>query len=191
MSADQPEALQVASLVVRVLRELAVEYHVGGSYASAVHGIPRQTHDVDLVVDLRPGLHRDFARALEGSFHIDEEAVCRAVRERSSFNIIHFATGIKVDLFVKGSSSFDESEFARSIRVQLGDAAGTEMFVKSAEDTILRKLQWFRLGGEVSDRQWQDVSGIVGVQGDGLDTEYLREWADRLEIRDLLDKVLP
>ncbi len=191
MTALHPEALQVAFLVVRVLREFAVEYHVGGSYASAVHGIPRQTHDVDLVVDLGPGLERKIASALEASFYVDEEAVARAVRERSSFNVVHLETGIKVDLFVKGTSPFDESEFKRRILVRLGDSSDTEVFLKSAEDTILRKLAWFRLGGDVSDRQWHDVLGIVRVQGDGLDTTYLREWADQLGIRDLLDKVLP
>jgi len=180
VTALDPEAIQVVSLVIRTLRELSVEYHVGGSYASAVHGIPRQTHDVDLVVDLGPGLERKIASALKDRFYVDEDAVARAVRERSSFNVVHLETGIKVDMFVKGTSPFDESEFERRIRVELGDSSGTEIFLKSAEDTILRKLLWFRLGGEVSDRQWQDVRGIVGVQGERLDTAYLHEWAERL-----------
>jgi len=92
-------------------------------------------------------------------------------------------------MFVKGTSPFDESEFERSIRVNLGDSAGTEIFLKSAEETILRKLLWFRRGGEASDRRWQDVRGIVGVQGERHDAAYLHGWVERLGIRDLLDKV--
>jgi hypothetical protein len=185
-----PEALQVAFLVINVLQELGLEYHLGGSYASAVHGIPRQTHDVDLVVEMDPGLERRIASALEGGFYVDEQAIARAVRDRSSFNVVHLDTGIKVDLFVKGTSPFDESEFQRRIVVRVGDSPPKEIFLKSAEDTILRKLLWYRMGGEVSDRQWQDVRGIVGVQAGGLDTAYLDEWADRLGIRDLLDLAL-
>jgi hypothetical protein len=167
-----------------------LEYHLGVSYASAVHGIPRQTHDVDLVVEMDPGLERKIASALEGRFYVDEQAIARAVRDRSSFNVVHLDTGIKVDLFVKGTAPFDESEFQRRVVVRVGDSPPKEIFLKSAEDTILRKLLWYRMGGEVSDRQWQDVRGIVGVQAGGLDTAYLDEWADRLGIRDLLDLAL-
>ena len=190
MTPLDPEALQVASLVIDVLRELGLDYHLGGSYASAVHGIPRRTHDVDLVVDMGPGMGQEIARALEDRFYVDESAIARAIQERSSFNAVHLGTGIKVDLFVKGTSPFDESEFKRRVSVQVGDSPLTEVFLKSAEDTILRKLLWFRLGGEVSDRQLQDVRGIFRVQAGGLDMEYLDEWADQLEIRDLLEKAL-
>jgi hypothetical protein len=109
---------------------------------------------------------------------------------RSSFNLVHLASGVKVDLFVKGRSNFDASEFDRRVVVRLGDDAPRDVFVKSAEDTILRKLLWFRLGGEVSDRQWEDVRGIVDVQATRLDVEYLTHWAKHLGIRDLLEKAL-
>ena len=190
MTPLEPEALQVAFLVIDVLQDLGLEYHLGGSYASAVHGIPRQTHDVDLVVEMGPGVERKIATALEGRFYVDEPAIARAVRERSSFNVVHLDTGIKVDLFVKGSSPFDESEFGRRVPIRVGDSPPKEIFLKSAEDTILRKLLWYRMGGEVSDRQWQDVRGVVGVQAEALDRAYLGEWADRLGVRDLLDLAL-
>ena len=64
------------------------------------------------------------------------------------------------------------------------------MSVKSPEDTILRKLLWYRMGGEVSDRQWSDVEGIVASWGDDLDLGYLRGSAVELEITDLVDRVL-
>jgi hypothetical protein len=190
MTPKNPEALQVAFLVLEILQRFGVRYHLGGSYASSIHGVPRQTHDVDLVVDLGPGRERELANTLEGAFYVDERSIARAVSEHSSFNLVHLATGVKVDLFVKGLAAFDESEFERSVVVRLGDDPPRDVYVKSAEDTVLRKLLWFRLGGEVSDRQWEDVRGIVGVQAERLDAEYLRRWADRLGIRDLLDRAM-
>ena len=190
MTARDPEALQVAFHVLEILDQLGVSYHLGGSYASAIHGVPRQTHDVDLVVDLPTGLETRIAKSLEGEFYVDESAIARAVRERTSFNLVHLASGVKVDLFVKGSSAFDESEFGRRVVVRLGDAPSRDVFVKSAEDTVLRKLLWYRRGGEVSDRQLADIRGIVGMQAGRLDVAYLTHWADQLAIRDLLDKLL-
>jgi hypothetical protein len=190
MTPADPEALKVAFQVLEVLDRIGVPYHLGGSYASSIHGIPRQTHDVDLVIDLRQDQVRHFSQALSAEFYVDEEAVGRAVAERGSCNLVHLKTGVKVDLFLKGSSSFDQEEFERSITVVLGDEEPRKVFVKSAEDTLLRKLLWYRLGGDISDRQWADVSGIMNFQGDRLDLDYLRKWADRLSIRDLLDRVL-
>jgi hypothetical protein len=187
---SDPEGLQVAFRVLEVLQRFGIAYHLGGSYASAIHGVPRQTHDVDVVADMGPGHVTGFTRALEGDFFVDEQAVARAVSERTSVNLVHLATGVKVDLFIKGTTAFDASEFKRRVVVRLGDERPQDVFVKSAEDTVLRKLLWFRLGGEVSDRQWQDVRGIVSVQGDRLDVDYLTRSADDLGVRDLLDRVL-
>lgn len=190
MTPSDPEGLRVAFLVLEALERLGVAYHLGGSYASAIHGIPRQTHDVDLVVDLRMERIHDLVQALAGEFYVDEMAVARAVRERASCNLVHHATGIKIDLFVKGASAFDVAEFERKVAVRLGDDDPHEVFVKSAEDTLLRKLLWYRLGGEVSDRQWEDVRGILSVQAGRLDMAYVSNWAERLGIRDLLDRLL-
>jgi hypothetical protein len=167
-----------------------VPYHLGGSYASSIHGIPRLTHDVDLVVDLDLDRVHDLSRALAGEFYVDEQAMGIAVVEHTSCNLVHFATGVKIDLFVKGVSAFDLVEFDRSVSVLLGDEAPRAVRVKSAEDTLLRKLLWYRMGGEVSDRQWADIRGIKDVQADRLDSEYLNTWADRLSLRDLLDRLL-
>lgn len=190
MTPSDPEALQVAFRVLEVFQRFGIAYHLGGSYASAIHGVPRQTQDVDLVVELGPEHVTGFVQALENEFYIDKQAVVRAVSERTSVNLVHLATGVKVDLFIKGTTAFDVSEFKRRVVVRLGDERPQDVFVKSAEDTILRKLLWFRLGGGVSDRQWQDVHGIVSVQGNRLDVEYLRRSADQLGLRDLLDRVL-
>lgn len=190
MTPTDPEALKVMFRVLEILGRLGVPYHLGGSYASAIHGVPRQTHDVDLVVDLGRDRVPELTRSLAGEFYVDEQEVGRAVAEGGSCNLVHLGTGVKIDLFVKGASAFDQAEFERRVPVLLGDETPREVFVKSAEDTLLRKLLWYRLGGEVSDRQWEDVRGILSVQGDRLDAEYLSSWADRLSIRDLLDQLL-
>jgi hypothetical protein len=190
MTPVEPEALRAAFRVLDVLEDLDILYHLGGSYASAIHGIPRQTHDVDLILDLAPGQIPALARALEADFHIDEQAAVRAVAERSSFNLVHYASGVKVDLFVKGTSPFDAAEFERRLTTRLGQQPAREVFVKSAEDTVLRKLLWYRMGGEVSDRQWEDVRGIVAIQGERLDRGYLAAWAERLTLCDLLERLL-
>lgn len=185
MTPSDPEALRVAFLVVGVLDRLGVAYHLSGSYASGIHGVLRQTHDVDLVVDFRADRIEELANSLERDFFVDGLSIARAVSERSSFNIVHMASGVKVDLFLKGDSRFDLSEFERKVTVSVGHETPRQVHVKSAEDTVLRKLLWFRMGGEVSDRQWADVRGIVAVQDDRLDSKYLKRWADDLGIRDL------
>lgn len=190
MTALDPEALRVAGMVIEILDRHGIAYHLGGSYASAVHGVPRQTHDIDLVIDPAKGAERAIADALQDRFYVDAESIARAIRDRSSCNLVHLDTGIKVDLFVKGKTPFDEAEFERRIPARVSDSPPTHVYVKSAEDTILRKLLWYRLGGEVSERQIEDVRGIVGVQGSRLDRDYLLRWADSLGIRDLANVVL-
>jgi hypothetical protein len=190
MTPVDPEALRAAFRVLDALQDLDIPYHLGGSYASAIHGIPRQTHDVDLIVDLTPDRIPELARMLGAEFHIDEQAAARAVAERSSFNLVHYASGVKVDLFVKGTSAFDAAEFGRRLSIRVGLDPAREVFVKSPEDTVLRKLLWYRLGGEVSDRQWEDARGIVAVQGERLDRDYLASWAARLALHDLLRRLL-
>jgi hypothetical protein len=124
-------------------------------------------------------------RALENDFYIDSDALHRAVTERSTTNLIHQRTSIKVDLFVAGGTPLDEALLHRRVRL-----SGQDLWVHSPEDILLQKLRWFRRGGEVSDRQWRDVLGIVRVQGQRLDHEYLAAGALRLQVRDLLERAL-
>lgn len=189
MTPEQPEALALIRHVVGLLREEGIAYHLGGSYASSVHGIPRQTQDVDLVVDPSETQVERLVARTEGEFYADVGAAREAVRQRSSFNLIHLASGIKVDLFIVGRGDFDRSEFERGLAqsVDLGD--GQPIHVKTAEDTILRKLLWYRDGGEVSERQWSDAAGILRAQGELLDRVYLDAWAGRLGIVELWQRL--
>lgn len=188
MSSNIPPSLSVVLDVIGVLEDLGVRYHLGGSFASAVHGVPRQTMDADLVVDLSAGHVDRLIGRLANDFYADRDAAMDAVARRSSFNAIHLATGFKVDFFVKGSGEFDDVELERSRLTQVLENPPRSAWIKSPEDTILRKLQWFRKGGEVSDRQWRDVLGVLMAIGEGLDEEYLDRWATTLGLSDLLER---
>lgn len=153
MNPNLPAPLAVTLGVVDVLNDLGIRYHLGGSFASAVHGVPRQTLDAGLVVELdRQSVTRLMDRLHDG-FYVDAGVAADAVSRAGSFNAIHLETGFKVDFFVKGDAEFDEAEFERSELQRVTDDPPRSVHVKSAEDTILRKLHWFVRGGEFSDRQ--------------------------------------
>jgi hypothetical protein len=189
MSPELPEVLRVALRVIEVLEELGLDYHVGGSYASSIHGVPRQTQDIDLVVDLPRSAVSRLGSMVSGDFYVDEQSAGRAVRDKSSFNLIHLASGVKVDLFVRGDAPFDLEEFRRHRPELVQTEPERRIQVKSAEDIVLRKLLWYRLGGEVSDRQWTDVQEVARIQGDALDRAYLERWASELGVEDLLQRL--
>lgn len=184
------DEVQIALGVIGVLEDLQVPYQVGGSYASSIHGVPRQTRDLDLVVDLPLALVPAFVSRLQGAFYLDADSLRRAIQRHGHCNLIHLTSGFKVDLFPRGPEAFDHSEFARGMPHRLVDDPPRDVIVKSPEDTVLRKLQWYRMGGEISDRQWNDVLGILRTQGGRLDHSYLRRWAEALEVADLLERAL-
>jgi hypothetical protein len=188
LTPSHPEGLRVALRVIEIFGNLGVEYHVGGSYASSIHGVPRQTQDVDLVAKLRPEQIEPLIVALGSEFYADAHSAHQALAQRSSFNLLHLASGVKVDIFCLGDSAFDRSEFARAEPTPLFGDDPVRIRVKSAEDIVLRKLQWYRLGGEVSDRQWTDVVGCL--RAGKRDVDYLERWAAELGVADLLERAL-
>ena len=184
------EPFQVALSVADALEECGVAYVVGGSLASSVSGEPRSTLDIDLVVAMTEADVGPFLAALGGGFDADDAAVRRAVRQRSSVNLFHRATSAKVDLFIAGGSPLDRQAMQRRVRLQVAADPDRFLYVYTPEDILLQKLRWYRLGGEVSDRQWRDILGIVLVQQDRLDEEYLRDGAYLLKVADLLERAL-
>jgi hypothetical protein len=182
--------IEVALLVAQALDGCGVRYLVGGSLASSVSGEPRSTLDVDLVVALTEADVTKIVTALGSEFHVDPESLRRAIREKSSANLVHFATSIKVDLFIMGGSPIDEEQMNRRQRLKVATDPDRYLYVYTAEDILLQKLRWYRMGNEISDRQWRDILGIVLVQGDGLDEEYLQRGARELDVSDLLVRVL-
>mgnify|MGYP006313502083 CR=1 FL=1 len=146
-----PDIADALAPVVAVFERLGVAYAVVGSVASSAHGVARATLDVDLVADLRIEHVDPFVVGISDTCYVDRDAAREAVRLRGLFNAVHLATMLKVD-----------------------------NPVETPEDTILHKLEWYRAGGEVSERQWGDVLGILRVQLGALDLGYLQRWAGEL-----------
>jgi len=183
-----PDPIDTALVVARALDALGVVHTVGGSIASSFAGEPRSTVDVDIVAALEERHVEPLVAALSTEFYVDADALRRAIRMRTSTNLIHQATQLKVDLFVAGGTPLDDRQLARRLAVELGD--GRRLHVHPPEDILLQKLRWYRRGGEVSDRQWRDITAIVRVQGPRLDREYLRDGAGVLGVSDLLERAL-
>ncbi len=178
--------------ILAALDSLGVPHMVGGSLASAVHGIPRSTQDIDIVADLPLSRVREFSADLSAEFYADPEMIEEAVRRRRAFNLIHYASGYKFDIFPIPPDIYYPTQLERrevSARAPL-EFTGGGFPVASAEDTILMKLVWYRQGGGVSERQWTDILGIVKIRRDKLDYPYLRRWAAHLRVEDLLDHLL-
>jgi hypothetical protein len=185
-----PEPIAVTLLVIDVLEQLNISYVVVGSLASTQHGTARSTFDSNLVVALPETAVSDLVSRLEGAFYIDEQMALSAIKQRSSFNLIHLETMFKVDLFIAKDDVFDHAQLNRRVARGVAENLDRNIFILSAEDTILAKLRWYRLGGEQSERQWRDVLGVVKVQGTQLDFEYMNEMAAILQVEDLLSRLL-
>lgn len=175
--------------VVGALDALAVPYYLAGSVVSSLHGIARATADVDIVASLERRHVGAFVATLEPSYYIDADAVRDAVGRGSMFNVVHLPTMLKVDVYAC-TTDFDRSALARRWRdVMLSDPAPRGFAVATPEDVILHKLHWYRIGGGTSDRQWGDILGVVRMQR-AIDREFLRSWAERLDVSDLLERAL-
>ncbi len=188
-----PEAdpiLRVALRVAEVLEACDVRYLLGGSLASSIYGEPRSTLDIDLVIALTQPAVEEFVSRLGEEFYADAEVIRRAIDQRSSANLLHLPTSLKVDLFIVGGTPLDQEQMARRRRVQVSSDPDRFLYVYTAEDILLQKLRWFRLGGETSDRQWRDVQAIVRVQAGHLDSAYLGRSAAVLGVGDLLVKAM-
>lgn len=184
------EAVEVTLKVTDVFERLGIPYLIGGSFASTLYGMVRTTQDSDIVAEMQLEHIKPFVLALQSEFYLDEEMIAEAIQSNSSFNIIHRDTIFKVDVFVPRPCPFLQSQLARAQRQTF--IFDTEVSAKfaSPEDTILSKLEWYRMGGEVSDRQWRDVLGVLKTRAGDLDLAYLREWASELKVSDLLERAL-
>jgi hypothetical protein len=184
------ESTRVTLLVTQTLERLGIPYAVGGSLASSLHGVMRSTLDVDIVADMRVEHIQPLVAALSKEFYADDEMMKDAIEHHSSFNLIHYETAFKVDIFIRKTRLFDQIQLERRRSSVIATDPEESIYITSPEDTILSKLEWYRMGGEVSDRQWRDILGVLKTQAGGLDLDYLRKWAIELKVADLLDRAL-
>lgn len=173
--------MAAADLFARVVARLeaaGIPYMLTGSFASAYHGRPRATQDIDFVIAASPGQIRSLIRALPpGEYYADEAAALEAHGQESQFNVVDLASGWKVDFICRKSRPFSRTEFDRRLRA---DVEGLSLYVATAEDVLLAKLEWARLGG--SQRQIEDVAGLLEVRGADLDLAYVERWVAALGV---------
>jgi hypothetical protein len=167
---------EVFRSITRALDQAGIAYMLSGSFASAYYGVPRSTQDIDMVIEASAAQLRTFVRSLSSEeYYADLDSALNARNRQSMFNVIDLATGWKIDFIIRKSRAFSEEEFGRRKLVTL---QGIGLFVASAEDVIIAKLEWSQLGQ--SQRQIEDVASILKMQWDLLDRPYLRKWIGEL-----------
>ncbi len=180
----------VVNRLIDVLDALGIPYAIGGSIASSAYGLMRFTQDADIAVQPFPSVAGQFYDRIKDEFYVSEQAVRQALNTCGSFNVVHFETSFKIDLFIQGPGEFEQQLLARRQKVQLTEGGRKERYVVSPEDIVLLKLRWFRETDGTSGRQWDDVLGVLAVRGESLDHEYLAQWAEKLGLRELLSRAI-
>ena len=184
------EPVQVTLLVINIFETLGIAYLIGGSFASTAYGRIRTTQDVDIVASIEPTHVDPFVKQLESAFYLDEGMIRNAISLRTNFNLIHLETMFKVDIFLPKDRPFDQNQLTRRVKQAIDKESAREVYFSSPEDTILAKLEWYRLGGEVSEIQWRDIKGILRQRSDQLDMAYLNDSAQVMQLADLLERCL-
>jgi len=186
---NKDEIVHVLVPLVEAFDKLQIAYYIGGSVASSIYGEPRQTQDADVVADIHLNHVRSLVSSLQAEYYIDADMIRDAIHRRSSFNIIHFDSMLKVDIFIPKPRPFTQQELRRS-RAEIIAVGSRPFILASPEDTILNKLEWYKMSDGVSSRQWGDILGVLGRKGSDLDFAYLRHWADNLGVADLLERAV-
>jgi hypothetical protein len=181
------DIISAIDMVIECFERLGIDYCIGGSVASSAYGIARATMDVDLIAKMETKHVDNLVKALENNYYIDSGMITNAIQEKSSFNLIHLETMIKIDIFILRDQPYDLKAFDRRQTDTLDEENARKFYLSSPEDVILSKLQWYHLGGRLSQQQWKDVLGILKIQGDRLDLKYLKYWASKLNLSDLLN----
>ena len=182
------DIIEALNKVIGCFDKLGIMYYIGGSVASSTYGMARATVDVDLVAGIEMSQVDCLVKSLEAEYYVAAEVIKDAIQRRASFNLIHLETMIKIDVFIAKEQPYDSEAFARRRSDTLDEESLRKFYLSSPEDIVLSKLQWYRKGGGVSEQQWRDVLGVLKVQGCKLDSKYLRYWASRLDLSDLLNR---
>ncbi len=172
--------------VIQVLDSADIEYMVTGSIASSLQGEPRTTHDIDLVVDIETAAAKEMVKAFPPpDFYLDQETIIEAINKKGMFNLIEVNTGDKIDFWLLTDEPFDCSRFSRKY---VEEVMGIRLCISTPEDTILAKLRWAKLSGG-SEKQFTDALRVYEVQYEKLDMHYLRSWARKLNVQQLLERL--
>ena len=183
------EPIAITLLVIDVLDELGIRYLIAGSLASSLYGEPRATRDADLLADMKPEHIARFVEMLEVEFNVTSESIKGALTNKSSFNLIHYQSLFKIDIFIP-KTQFDEKEFQRRTLHLVSPDLERHAYLASIEDVILAKLDWYRKGNCVSDQQWRHITGLFNAADVKLDIEYMQQTAHDIGVIDLLSKLV-
>lgn len=176
--------LDILLEVAKKLNELGIAYMLTGAYAVSFYGKPRTTHDIDLKVEINNSDIKKIYNAFKSSFYVSEEMIENAIKWQSMFNLIDNETQTKVDFWIVKETDFDKERFKRRILAKIHDV---DIYVSSAEDIIIIKLMWFKDSN--TQKHFDDALGIVEVQQNRLDLEYLKKWSNKLSLNSLLKKL--
>lgn len=169
---------EVVPRITAALNRACIPYMLTGSFASAFHGSLRSTQDIDFVIAPTAPQLQTFIAGLSGDeYYSDVDAALEAHQRQSLFNVVDLKTGWKIDMIIRKSRPFSHEEFTRR---QLSEFEGVPLFVASAEDVVLSKLEWAKLGE--SQRQIEDAAGILKLRGDSIDRSYLHRWVRELAL---------
>ncbi len=168
--------------IVMVLERLQIPYIITGSIASMAYGEPRLTNDIDIVADVEEkhivGILEAFPK---DEFYISEDLIRDAIRRKGQFNIIHPASGLKVDIITKVDSPYNASRFKRSKQIYPSDTFHANF--AAPEDVIIKKMEYYKEGG--SEKHLRDITGILKISSDEVDYGYISEWAERLGLSEI------
>jgi hypothetical protein len=183
-SMDQAELLR---RVVLCLEKLHIPYFVTGAMASIIYGEPRLTNDIDIVAEVQDihitGLKNCFP---DKEFHLDEDSVRNAVRQKFQFNIIHPESGLKVDVMIPQNDAYDQTRFTRKKRLR--SLPDLEVNFASPEDVIIKKMQYYQEGR--SEKHIRDIEGILRISTDMIDFDYISKWSAQLGLEAVWNDIL-
>ncbi len=183
------EIIAALEPLIKAFEELKILYYIGGSIASSAYGTARLTLNIDLVTNLLTHHIKPFTEKLKDEYYVDAEMIAEAIKTKSSFNLLHLQSMLKIDIFILKDSTYSTKEFERKVKDKLEeDEKPINIYLCSPEDIILNKLEWYKIGGKTSEKQWSDILGVIKVQAENLDRDFLKYWAKQLEVFELLVK---
>ena len=175
------DAREVLERLCTALEQAEIPFMLAGSFASTVHGVPRTTQDIDVVIDPTPASLEVLAGLFsDAEWYFDRDVARDALRRRSQFNVIDLRTAWKIDFIMRKDRPFSEAEFARRTPALV---LGLSIPTATAEDTVVAKLEWAKLAGG-SERQLRDIRGVLEVRGAALDKDYVQRWVVQLGLEE-------